>query len=57
MPKKASDAPKVYVTRTGGFYVKADELLRSKKARERLREMSKLAARMKAAASKAEQEV
>lgn len=57
MPKKASDAPKVYVTRTGGFYVKADELLRSKKARERLREMAKLAARMKAAASKTGPEV
>ncbi len=49
MPKDNKDAPelpKVYVTRTGGFYVKAEELLRSKKARERLQEMSKLSARM-----------
>ena len=57
MPKKAGDAPKVYVTRTGGIYVKADELLRSEKARDRLREMAKLAARMQAAARKAEQKV
>lgn len=34
---------KVYVTRTGGLYVKAHELLRSRKGRERLAAMTKLA--------------
>ena len=38
-----SDAksPKIYVTRKGGMYVKAEELLRRKKVRARIRAMSR----------------
>lgn len=46
MFKKRRDGPKIYVTRTGGFYVKAEELLRSEKGQQRLREAAKLAERL-----------
>lgn len=41
---------KVYVTRTGGLYVKAHELLRSGKGRERLAAMTKLASTLQSPA-------
>ena len=52
---KKREGPKVYVTRTGGFYVKADELLRSEKGQQRIREAAELMARLRARA-KAKQE-
>ena len=33
-PKSDQERPQIYVTRLGGRYVKADELLRSKRGRE-----------------------
>lgn len=42
------DRPKIYVTRRGERYVKADELLRSKRGRAQLEKMKKFAAWMKA---------
>lgn len=55
MPEAKDDArerPKIYVTRKGERYVKADELLRSKRGRERLAAMNKLADRMRRRAAK-----
>lgn len=55
MPEAKDDAPerpKIYVTRKGERYVKADELLRSKRGRERLAAMNKLANRMRRRAAK-----
>ena len=52
MPEAKDDAPerpKIYVTKKGARYVKADELLRSKRGRARVEEMKQLMARMKAA--------
>ena len=52
MPEAKDDAPerpKIYVTKKGARYVKADELFRSKRGRERLEAMNNLAARMRAA--------
>lgn len=46
MFKKKREGPKIHVTRTGGFYVKADELLRSEKAQQRMREAAKLAEKL-----------
>ena len=37
-----SDRPKIHVTPRGGLYVKADELLRSKKARAIIDKMAQL---------------
>ena len=49
MPEKAlseqhttGDQPKIYVTSKGARYVKADELLRSKRAREQIKALAKL---------------
>ena len=39
--ESASDRPKIYVNARGGLYVKADELLRSKKVRHLIDEMVK----------------
>ena len=36
------ERPRVYVTRKGGLYVKADELLRSRRARAVIEKMAKL---------------
>ena len=36
------DKPTVYFTRFGGRYVKADELLRSRKVRDQIRSMAEL---------------
>lgn len=55
MPKDEQDLPerpKIYVTRKGERYVKADELLRSKRGRERLEAMNELANRMRRRAAK-----
>ena len=40
--ESASDRPKIYVNARGGLYVKADELLRSKKVRRLIDKMAKL---------------
>ena len=48
MFKKKREGPKLYVTRTGGFYVKASELLRSEKGQQRIREVRELMARLRA---------
>lgn len=40
--KDPDDKPTVYFTRFGGRYVKADELLRSKKVRDQIRSMANL---------------
>lgn len=37
-----NDKPTVYFTRFGGRYVKADELLRSRKVRDQIRSMAEL---------------
>ena len=37
------DRPPIYVTAKGGLYVKADELLRSKRARAVIDQMARLA--------------
>ncbi len=50
MFKKKRAGPKIHVTRTGGFYVKAEELLRSEKGQQRMREASELMARLRARA-------
>lgn len=39
---KAQERPEVYVSSMGSFYVKADELLYSKRGREVVDEMAKL---------------
>ena len=40
--EEGPERPKVYVNANGGLYVKADELLRSKKARAIIEKMAKL---------------
>ena len=41
------DRPKIYVTPKGGLYVKAEELLRSKRAQAIIEKMAELSPRMK----------
>lgn len=43
------DRPKIYVTRRGERYVKADELLRSKRGRAQLEKMVEFSKRLQAA--------
>ena len=43
--ESSSERPKTYVTRRGGLYVKADELLRSKRARDIIDKMADLSRR------------
>lgn len=53
MAKEASsDRPKIHVTPRGGLYVKADELLRSKKARAIIDKMAKLPLKQMSTSSK-----
>ena len=47
-----SDRPKIYANARGGLYVKADELLRSKKARAIIDKMAKLSLKQMPASSK-----
>lgn len=51
MPKDEQnlpERPKIYVTKRGERYVKADELLRSKRGRAQLEKMNQFAAWLKA---------
>lgn len=52
MPKDEQnppERPKIYVTRRGERYVKADELLRSKRGRAQLEKMVEFSKRLQAA--------
>jgi hypothetical protein len=44
-----SERPKIYVTKRGERYVKADELLRSERGRDRVKAMATLADKQQAA--------
>ena len=53
MSKEAMpERPKIYVNARGGLYVKADELLRSKKARAIIDKMAKLPLKQMSTSSK-----
>ena len=53
MSKEAmSDRPKIHVNARGGLYVKAEELLRSKKARAIIDKMAKLPLKQMSTSSK-----
>ena len=44
------ERPKIYVTRSGSMYVKADELLKSKRGRAAVEKMARFFERKKASA-------
>ena len=53
MSKEARpERPKIYVNARGGLYVKADELLRSEKARSIIEKMAKLPLKQMSTSSK-----
>ena len=47
----SSERPKIYVTNRGERYVKADELLRSERGRDRVKAMAALAAKQQSSAN------
>ena len=49
-PRVDQERPKIYVTPVGGLYVKADELLRSKRGREMVDAMARLDFKRKSSA-------